>query len=797
MSKLIEENLHCFHCGEPVKEERRERDDRTFCCQGCYNVYSLLHESGLAGYYELGSEQGLNLNNIEFNDAFAFLDSEDIAASLIDFNDGQLTRIRFHLPQIHCASCIWLLENLKNLNNGIISSRVFFTKKEIEIKLKTEEIKLSEVAELLTGLGYKPEINLTSTEESHHRPSNRKLYYQLGLAGFCFGNIMLMSFPEYLGISGEFSSTFKWLFRWFNAVLSLPVLFFCAQDYLESALGALKSKVLNLDVPIVIGIIALAGRSWYEVISATGSGYFDSLVGFIFFLLLGKLFQKRTYEHLSFDRDFKSFFPLSVRLVVNDLRKPQKVTDLKIGDRIEILNGEIIPADAVLSSDKAYIDYSFVNGESAPVEFRKGDKIYAGGKLSGSAIQLLVEKPMDKSYLTALWSGDEEKPSETAVLADRAGKYFTLAIILVAGFTLAFWAWKDPSLAFTSFTSVLIVACPCALALSIPFTYGAGMRILAKKGFYMKRAEVLEVMAGLDHLVFDKTGTLSERESAGLIYKGQELSSTQKAFFHALFSQSGHPLSQRLAGELETSEQLINSLDSFEEIPGAGLRGELNGTKLRAGSAEFFGIKPETSSTVVCLELEGELVGRYELSSSFRPGILDMLAKLKNQFSTYLLSGDSDADFNRLRPAFDHANKLAFRQSPYDKKEFIQQLRTQHNKVGMFGDGLNDAGALKVSDLGISVTEDENNFTPAADVIMKGGLLPQLPQILQFSRNSRKLVYLAFALSISYNIIGLSFAVQGLLSPVVSAILMPLSSISIVLFVTLGAHVLAKKIKIK
>lgn len=791
------EQIHttdCFHCGEHFNRDRFKEDGHEFCCIGCLGAYQVLNDRGLCDYYDIERGQGNTLTSEVDSEAYEYLDNPSIQKKLLDFTDGELSKVTLKLPQIHCSSCIWLLENLNSINMGIAYSRVNFSAKTIHIHFNEHETSLRKVVELLATFGYLPEINLESSNAKPVNNTSKKIYYQLGIAGFCFGNIMLMSFPEYIGLTGDFQKQFTGLFRWMNALLSIPVIFYSASGYLQNALNALRTRILNLDVPIVLGIVALFGRSMYEVLNGIGSGYFDSLVGFVFFLLLGKFFQEKTYRHLSFERDFKSFFPLAIARKSDDGFEPIEITQLRVADIIKVKNGQIIPCDSILLSESALLDYSFVTGESDPIPVKMGELAYAGGKHLGSAVELLVEKPVSDSYLMELWKGKESTGKNgISHLADQVGKYFTYAILIIAAFTFVFWSFTGLEKAFLSFTSVLIVACPCALALSIPFTQGTAMRWLAKHGFFMKDSGLLENMTGLTHLVFDKTGTLTQKEETDIVYRGKSFA-PYAAEVKGLVAQSSHPLSQQVFVFL-ADQQSISTPTDYKEVPSQGITGLFGKNEIKLGSAEFTSnTYAHSGAAQVHLAINGVYYGSFSLSLGFREGLAETTTALSTQYQLTLLSGDNDHQSNTLAPLFGGKEHLRFNQKPLDKQAFIHELQQNGGHVAMIGDGLNDAGALLDSDLGISVTDDENNFTPASDIIIKGNILRDLPNVFKLAKRSQHIIYLAFAISFAYNLVGLSFAVQGLLSPVLSAILMPLSSITVVLFTTIATSLTVKKL---
>jgi Cu+-exporting ATPase len=303
---------------------------------------------------------------------------------------------------------------------------------------------------------------------------------------------MLLSFPEYFGLA-EFEQQFKSFFGWLNLLFALPVVFYSGRDYFISAWKNLRNKVLNLDFPLALGIAVMFIRSFYEIVSGTGAGFVDTLCGLVFFLLIGKWVQQRTYHHLSFERDYRSYFPVAVTLIIDGMEKPVPMDELKVGDRILIRNNEVIPADTILMKGDALIDFSFVTGESAPVQKVLGELVYAGGRQINEAIELEVIKPVSQSYLTSLWNNEafEGKKKKIETFSDIVSKYFSVVLLLIAFGSAAFWMFEDSSKAWQSFTAVLIIACPCALALSSPFTLSAVLSIFDKNKFYLKNTAVV------------------------------------------------------------------------------------------------------------------------------------------------------------------------------------------------------------------------------------------------------------------------------------------------------------------
>ena len=782
------EHLECYHCHDDCPTEQHRIEDKYFCCEGCKMVFEILSENDLCQYYKIDENAGVSLKNRRDARAYAWLDDEETAQKLMQYHDGHTGRVEFYLPQMHCASCIWLLEHLYRLDKGITGSKVNFLQKKVSIQFLMEETSLRKIAAMLAGIGYAPEINLQDVSDTSAKKVDRSLYYKIGAAGFAFGNIMLLSFPEYLGLEQSADQRFFTLFGYLNILLALPVLIYSARDYFVSAFNGLRHRHLNIDVPLSLGMLMLFGRSAWEIFTGTGAGYMDSFAGLVFFLLIGRWFQQKTYHRLSFDRDYRSYFPVAAT-VRNSDRNEQTVPIQKLnpGDIILVRNEELIPADGILLKGKGRIDYSFVTGESNPVTVNSGEQVFAGGKQTGSTIELSLTRKVSTSYLTQLWNDEAFKQTEKGTvseLADRAGKYFTYIILTVAIGAFIWWAPKSVSTAVNVFTAVLIIACPCAVALSIPFTLGNILRLFGRNRFYIKNTSVLEQLYRPNELVLDKTGTITEQGNQGIHFYSDHtdrpgLNEWENAAVRSLTAESNHPISRRIYNALLGADLL--PVDRFEEQPGLGISGHINGKNIQIGSAKMFGInRPEYGTW---LAINGTIRGRFETKNTYRKGLQDLLSYTgEKAISTSVLTGDNDREKNALTHFFHNEQSLLFNQSPADKLNYVKNLQSEGKRILFIGDGLNDAGALRQSNTGIVITENTNNFTPACDGILHADEFERLPQFMELAHWGVKTVNRAYILAAIYNIIGLSYAVSGLLSPIVAAILMPLSSITIVLF---------------
>lgn len=786
---------NCFHCGLDIeKADEIHFDTKVFCCNGCKTVYEIFSANDLSCYYDF--EQSPGATPLDIAGKYDFLDNPTIVAKLLDFQEENTEIITLSIPHIHCSSCIWILENLQRLQTGINTSQVNFPEKKVRINYNPTLVTVKEIVYLLSSIGYEPYISLENYETGKEK-IDRSLTYKLGVAFFCFGNIMLLSFPEYFEVEEYWLDQYRGFFRWLIFALSLPSFFYSASGYYVSAYKSIRSKMLNIDIPIALGIVVMFVRSTFDIIMDYGSGFFDSLCGLIFFMLLGKMFQIKTYSFLSFERDFKSYFPIAITRINSDASEESiPVFDIQKGDRLLIRNQELIPVDGILISEKSEIDYSFVTGEAIPIVKQSGDKIFAGGKQIGKVIEMEVLHSVSQSYLTQLWSNDvfqKKVEQKHKTITDAISRYFTPILLLIAFAGWGYWIFFDANTAFNVFTAVLIVACPCALALTAPFTMGNVLRIMGKQKFYLKNALVIEQLAKVDTIVFDKTGTITTNKKSNISYQGIELSVEEQALIKSVLRASNHPLSRMLYDFLPETKR--EKVILFDEIPGKGIQAKIFDRQIQIGSASFVGKIQEEGlqQTAVHIKIDEVYCGHYIFNNEYRTGLEDLFQLLNKKYEIKILSGDNEGERPTLEKLLPNGVELVFNQKPDEKLAFIKQLQEQGKNVMMVGDGLNDAGALAQSNVGISISENVNVFSPACDAILDASEFFKLNYFLNLSKDAIKTIKMSFGLSLLYNVVGLSFAITGNLLPLVAAIIMPLSTITIVSFVTIMSNYYARK----
>ncbi|MFT7148804.1 MAG: Cu+-exporting ATPase, partial [Nonlabens sp.] len=426
--------------------------------------------------------------------------------------------------------------------------------------------------------------------------------------------------------------------------------------------------------------------------------------------------------------------------------------------------------------------------------------VFAGGKLSGKQARFIVQKPVSQSYLTSLWNNEAFKKEESHTkLVDQVSQYFTFTIIAISIIAAIFWQLTDPAKTWLVFCSVLIVACPCALALSTPFTTGSVLRVLGRNKVYLKNADVVEKLQKIDAIVFDKTGTITNASERDLIFEGKELTIAEKQLVLAAVSSSTHPLSRFVKQYLLGVEGSDYVIESFMEYVGQGILAVVSGVEVKLGSANFVGQDVKLkghSASFVYLKIGSQLRGRFVVQNVYRIGLKSVIQRLKEKFKLAILSGDSDAERENLSKLFPEGTPMYFSQKPDDKLIAIKAMQSSGQFVMMVGDGLNDAGALKQSNVGLAVSEDISTFSPACDAIMHADSFNRLDAIINLAKRSKYVIYASFFLSLAYNIVGLTIAVMGMLTPLVAAILMPLSSISVVILTTLFVKMISLKLKL-
>ncbi len=748
---------HCTFCEQPLEGSALVmRLDLEFCCAGCATAHDML--SGDSGYGP-SSELLSKYEHLVVATAAEGFQKYSSTAALWEVS----------LPAIHCTSCLILLERMPEWLEGVTSVRVSFSAKRATVHFNPEVVSISVVAAWLDFVGYPPSL---ITAKKQHSSEVMKL----GIAGFAMGNAMMSAFPEYFGLDAKGHSELLILFRYSTAFFATLSLVVAGRFYLESAWKAIRGRTWSLDIPIAIGMTALWGWSAVLLLNGTSGGYFDSLSGLIFFLLLGKFLQRRTYAAFSFERTVNDFLPLSVYSV--NRGQFVRLGDLQEGDTIELAKGGIVPVE-VHALSEVEIDYSFITGESEPATAKAGETLLVGGKILSEGLRATVFKQAQSSTVEQLWK--EELP-DTGWVSPKMTAWFTIIVIVLAIVGGLVWWNIEHTRAIEIAVSVLIIACPCALSLAAPFAYGTAAGIMSKFGVFLKSGRGVEELAKTEHIAWDKTGTLTGQNIGGALELhrrewGGELAS--------IVARSAHPIAAGIRRALD-AEIIPEAITEWCEVSGEGIYAkDHNGRTWFVGSGSGCG-KPVGPTYAIC---DGILVALYRPSAEYRTELAQLFSELENFGITHhLISGDTPRELpQEWRTTFAH--RTHFQCSPEQKAQLISPMEN----CLFIGDGLNDIAAMKSAAIGLAVVDGNLGYFPKSDGILFADQLRTFAHVLRYSKRMVATVKAAYLISLLYNLTGVVLALLGYLSPVIAAVLMPLSSISVVLFVVLWAWVFAPK----
>ena len=788
--------VKCYHCGTKTPVEESHQDIPVFCCAGCETVYQIIHEHQLDFFYTYYPQKGVAPKKKK---SYAFLADETLWAHWVQFKESGKVRVALSIPNIHCSACVWLLEHLHHIEEGVLHSHVNFSKRMLHVVFDESLCTLEKLALLLDRMGYPPDFSLGAQKKVRKQKSKQSLWLKIGIAGFAFGNTMFLALPTYFEKSEPWLDALRPWFDTLMFTLSIPVVFYAAQHYFVQSFKSIQQRIWSLDIPIALGISVLFLKSIHAAFIAHELPYFDSLTGLVFFLLLGQFMQQSVYASTDFEHEYASFFPLGVTLIRAD--KTETITSIehiKKGDVMLLRPEEIIPVDGVIHQGEAHIDYSFVTGESKSVLKKKGEWVFAGGRIKERIAFVKAEKVMDESFLLQLWQQDlaDKQQKEHPSFANKISYYFTPIILTISMISGGFWWFLDPSRAVEVVVAVLIVACPCALALSSPFIMGHMVRYFGKMGLLLKNNASIEKIVNTQHWVYDKTGTLTDANQMKVEFYGStSLSVAEKQIIRSMVYQSSHPLSKALFGHLH-DVLWSRSLDC-SHIIGKGIEVQVDSVKYKIGSAAFAqASRSQHSETAIHINIGNRYRGYYYVRQQFRPHLSQLFHHAPVD-ALSIVSGDTAKDMEMLVCFISENTSMHFEQSPFDKVIYVKSLQEKGEKVLMLGDGLNDAGALIQSDAGIAVRDGTNMFTPRCDAILAAEQVVALPTFYWGMQKSIRLVYVSFIFSLIYNILGIGIAVSGNLTPIIAAILMPLSSMSVVGFAALSTAQLNKKIKKK
>ena len=790
----------CAHCGLAVPAaEVDSAVPRQFCCEGCRAVWAILHEHGLERYYAL--REGAAPAPAPATDRlYAELDDPGFQGRACRPEPGGLLSTELYLEGVHCGACVWLVEKLPGLVPGVAEARLDLPRSQARVVWDPRTVPLSGIAQRLGSLGYTPHPCRGLAAQAARRREDRAMLARIGLAGAVAANVMGIAFALYGGMLDGMEPEFAAFFRWASLLLTVPSLIWGGGVFFRSAWSALSARTLGMDLPISIGLLAGFLHGVVNTVRGGGEVYFDSVTALIFLLLSGRYLQRRQQRSAGDAAELAaSLYPTSARLLEDGRVREVPLETLAPGVLVEVRAGDLVPADGVIVTGRSTVDLSLLSGESAPQGVRAGDRVHAGTLNVASRLEVRVERTGEETRVGRLMALVEEharRRAPIAQLADRISGRFVAVVLTLAAITFAVWARIDPSRALDHAAALLIVTCPCALGLATPLAVSAAIGQAARAGFLVKGGDVLEKLTRPGRMWLDKTGTLTEGRVTLVRWHGDE---SVKPLVVAAEAHSSHPLARAFLRAL--GEPPVGACVEIRETHGGGVEATVDGRRLVVGSPEFVigraggtsgAPAPALAATVGALAGEGltpvlvAVDGHVAAAAGFGdPLRADASAALDRVralgWRPGILSGD---DARIARAAGDRlgldAPDCRGGVTPEDKLRAVLASAAE-GPVVMIGDGVNDAAALAAATVGIAVAGGAEAALTAADVFVVRPDVGRIAQLLDGARRTMWVVRRNLLFSLGYNVIGVTLAMTGVLNPLVAAILMPLSSLTVIL----------------
>lgn len=834
----------CTHCGIPVPAgllvaDRQER----FCCHGCETAYAVIHRCGLDRYYEIRNQLGAvtgparftSRSYAEFDDGtfrslYVRKDHPSNTSSSSESSPGMsgpsMSHIDLFLAGVHCASCVWLVERLPRLLPGVIEARVDLGRAMVQLAWDDSQVRLSEIARILDSIGYPPTPARDVRARARRLIEDRRQLARLAVAGACAGNVMLFAVALYAGAFGSMEPAYRQLFRWMSLALTLVSLAWPGRVFFTSAWYALRTRSVHFDIPIALALGAGAAWSIYSTAKGSlhpavdalqGEVYFDTVSVLVFALLVGRFLQARQQRSAADSVELLfSLTPAAARRVQRlDGLGAESIEEVPVealakGDTVEVRPGECIPGDGEIMFGQSAVDQAVLTGESKPIHVSPGDSVAAGTVNVSSLLRIRIAATGESTRIGKLMRLVEDGSRRRAPIvqfADRVAGYFTIGMLTLAGLTFIVWLMLDPSRALDHAVAVLVVTCPCALGLATPLVMTIAMgraarhRTLIKGGDAIQRlATTRRTAANIIGTIFlDKTGTITVGGLALVHWIGDE---SLKPYVAAIESQSNHPVAIALARDCApTGPHDADSIDpseirELEHRVGAGLSATIRHQHVHVGSPAFVtqrctGIDPAISAafsrfaseglTPIAIAAGGRIVAAAALGDRIRPDAAASVARLRALgYRVAILSGDHCAVVAHVAEQLDiPATDALSGQSPEAKLAAVQAAKSQ-GPVIMVGDGVNDAAALAAADVGVAVHGGVEASLAAADIYLGTAGLSPLVDLIESSRRTMRAIHRNLWVSIFYNTTAATLAMLGLVSPIVAALVMPLSSLTAV-----------------
>lgn len=799
----------CAHCGLTVPPTLvRAGEARQFCCSGCRQVHTLVHEWGFDQYYRLVEQQRGALEPARVSGrGFDDFDDRREQADATDTVGVGRCRTQFYLEGVHCAACVWLVEKLPAVLRGVDEVRLNLGSGVAEITWRPEDTRLSAIARGLDRLGYTPHLHRRSRAQEARRREDRAALARLGVAVACAMNLMFMHGALYAGDYSGMASPYETLFRRLSLIVAIPVLLFSARPFFQTAIAGLRARMVHIDLPIAMAIAAAFAASAWNAVRGSGPLWFDSLAMLVA-ALLGARQVQRGAQRAALERADSlrgvAFLEFARRIDGDGPEAPVvevPLAALAPGDRVEVRSGEPVPVDGVVISGASSLDNAVLTGEAAAQPVREGDAVNAGATNLGARLVVRVEATGERTRVGALLAVVQDALSRKPALlkaTDRLARRFVQGLLGLAVVTGLAWLPAGPVVALERVVALLVVACPCALGLSIPLAVSVALMRAARAGIFVKDPDAFDRLRRVDTVLLDKTGTLTAGRATVARWHGDE---RVLQLARALEAESSHAVARAFREAPGRGLWMVRSVSEVVEVPGQGISGRLDGHHVRVGNmahveagaaapdeacARAAGAFVEEGLSPVLVAVDGRVAGVAGIGDALRPDAAATVARLRAAgIHVRILSGDHPAVVSRVGARLGLAPEDALGGlTPEQKKRLVEDLTgraARRGAVVMVGDGVNDAAALALADVGIAVHGGKGATIVAADIVLtREGVAPLL-EIINGARRLRAVVRRNLGFSLAYNLVASAAAMAGLVGPLAAALLMPVSSLTVVL----------------
>lgn len=788
----------CSHCGLPVPTALiDERAEQQFCCTGCRTAFAILHEHGLDRYYEFAEKRESPVNSS--GRLYEEFDHEAFTARYVTQQHDGLSRTELYLEGVHCASCVWLVERIPLVVPGVVRAELDVRRSRAVLEWDLSAVPLSTVARTLDSLGYPPHPFRGVARDAMRTREDRAMLVRIGIAGAIAINVMLAALALYSGEVNGMDAQFTRFFRWVSFGLVVPAFVWPGRVFFTGALASLRTRALHMDLPIAIALAAGFVRGAINTVTDTGPVYFDGLAILIFALLVGRFLQQRGQRMATDSAELlHAIAPVSTRIIEAGATREIPTEALLPGMTLEVRAGESFAADGTVVDGRSSINAALLTGESRPVPVSPGERVYAGTHNIEAPLRVRVDEAGETSRIAKLMRQVEESARRRAPvvqMANRLAGIFVAVVLTVAALTWAVKWQRNSASALDDAIALLIVTCPCALALATPLAITVAVGRAAKRGMLIKGGDALELLATPAIVVLDKTGTITEGATALTAWEGP---TWVQPFVLALEEGSSHPLAEgfRRAWSAQRRDAMALSVRDARHVAGGGIEGVVQGHHVRIGSPRFvlasaavmdervraLMTSMDRTFTPVYVAVEGIVVAAAGLGDRVRDDARASLDALRAAgWRTIMLSGDAAEVVRTVGASLGFAPHDAIgAASPEDKLQFVEQLK-RSGRVVMVGDGVNDAAAIAAAHVGIGVHGGAEACLSTADIYLTRPGLSSLVELTEGARNTMCVIRRNISFSVGYNLIGAGLAIAGLLNPLIAAVLMPTSSLTVVL----------------